>query len=468
MSDSQDQMNQHEGHYGSPPAKPCPDPNQAKGCTDPKDPPNPCPDPCQESVEYGYPKINVNCCPPGRECCHKGTKEEDCCTWDEVDACTRAASCSDGAWVTITSDCKCIDSKGEKCECKEWDCGCNPASGCVPCEPCKDLLPDPNGGSGDPGDPGGDGCEGKLAGQLNRLKKDLTAQQSEKAGLEAKIKAGQDREKELEKLITDFKVLTEKYASERQKLICREDCLKGFYRSAKEFFDNTFDKTCLQGMKKNINEILCLLEREKCCEQNLEGKIDKLTSLIAKQQQAEKDLKAAEDGFKNLKDFPKWAGDQFTTLEQLKDKISLAFTQKDPESQKFAFYLFYWKYVPGLCKRFPIAVCCDKPCDGNEAADKPSEKPIRIGCTRGDWHPRAVTVEILSALICCAAEVVQDRKTDLHILNDEIQTIKNNLVYLKKKIEGDEKTLDDSIKSALAKVVCKPKPTTSSEEEKHA
>jgi len=316
------------------------------------------------------------------------------------------------------------------------------------------LIPeDGDSGNGGCDDPERDGCNSdELRRQLEALKKCISSQQGEKAKIDADIKARQEREKELTALIATFDTIVDKYKAERHKLICREDCLKGFYRDTAKVFEG-FPKECLGDLEKAINEELCALEKAKCCQRNLESKLERTTRLIWDRQEAEKAWKKAEDAFKNIKDLPKWMGDQFTELEALKEQIAQALNDSDPQKHKFAFYLFYWKFVPKLCKRFKVAICCEtKASDTARAAEDPAS--VHIGCTPGDWHPSVITVEVLRKLICCAWDTVRTRKEAFQAKSEAVETSKHNLEFIKKQVEDAAKTLEERIKGRIDKVVC--------------
>ena len=317
---------------------------------------------------------------------------------------------------------------------------------CVPCKPCEDLIPDPKKPECD--GPKAQECDSdQLREQQEANKRCINAKQAEKAKIEAEIKAGEERDKELSTLISGLNPIIDKYKAEHQKLVCREDCLKGFYRDMSSVFEDRFPLECKKGLQTAINEKLCEIEKAKCCQKNLEWKLEKATRLIWKQKEAEKAWKKAEEAFSQIKDLPKWIGDQFTELEKLKDQIAQAINDKDPEKHKWAFYLFYWKFVPALCKRFKVAICCEK----KEGAD-PAAPPPHIGCTPGDWHPSKIKDDKLRKLICCAWEHVKNEKTLFQEATAEVDRAKQNLEFIKKKVEDDAKTLEDRIKSRLEKV----------------
>ena len=319
---------------------------------------------------------------------------------------------------------------------------------CVPCKPCKGLLPDPEtpdpGGSDEP-DPGGCSSD-ELRRQQEANKKYISAKQTEKANLEAEIKARLERDKDLGALITDFDKIVEKYKTERYKLSCREDCLNGFHRDVSKALETEFSKDCLDAMAAAINQALCLAEQAKCCQKNLEWKLAKDTCLIQEQKDAEKAWKNADDAFAQIKDLPKWIGDRFTDLEKLKDQIAQALNDKDPLKHRYAFYLFYWKFVPGLCKRFKVAICCSDDAAGGT--------PVHIGCTPGDWHPSKISDKDLMRLICCAWKYVRDQKDEFAAATAAVEAAKQNLDFIKKRVEDDAKTLEDRIRGSIEKVVC--------------
>jgi len=429
-------------------------------------PPQPCPDPCADDPRWGPPKIREECC-THHPCCPED--EKHCCTWESVnDPCVRAASADCGLeWTKITCNC---ESSNEDCNCDVWDCSSYPQGTCVPCRPCEGLIPDPK----DPGgcdDPDRDDCTSEdLRKQLDALSQCISAQQSAKAKLEADIKARNERAAALTELITKFDVIIKDYKDQRHKLICREDCLKGFHRDISAVFSKY---EAADELTKYINTQLCLLEKAKCCQKNLEGKLSKLTKLIWEQEEAEKEKQKADKAFEIIKDLPKWLDEKFKELEALKDQIAQALNDVDPQKQKWAFYLFYWKFVPKLCRCFPFPFCCEdkggygevgtgetrrqpgKPGypQGSQTQNQQPEKPAdHLGCKPGDWHPSAITAETLRALICCAWDYARRQKQNLQDAIDKVADVTNNLNFIKTKVEADDKSLDDRIKSGLSSV----------------
>jgi hypothetical protein len=339
---------------------------------------------------------------------------------------------------------------------------------CVPCKPCEGLIPEEGEEPEDGGtEPEPDGCSAGLRRQLEANKRCITSKQTEKAKIEADIKARLERDKELTTLIAGFDAIVEKYKGERHKLICREDCLKGFYRDVSSFFNDPwrFPAGCLDSLQTAINAELCAIEQAKCCQKNLEWKLEKVTRLIWNQKEAETAYKKAENAFAQIKDLPKWMGDVFGELEKLKDQIALALNDKDPQQHKFAFYLFYWRFVPAFCRRFKVAICCPKKPD-TEYTSAPSDAvpvqpaapndyvAVHIGCTPGDWHPSKINEATLKKLICCAWDYVRGEKAKFQAATDAVDTAKQHLEYIKKRVEDDGKTLEDRIKSRIEQVVC--------------
>ena len=465
MSDEYDQQSQG-GEY-----------NQQRPEYEPHPQPQPCPDPCDEKPPWGPPEIRPECCTHHR-CCPED--ERHCCTWESVDdPCVKAASADCGLpWTKITCNC---ESSNAECDCEEWDCSGYPQGGCVPCYPCEGLIPNPD----DPGscaDPERDDCTSEdLRKQLDALSHCISAQQSAKAKLEADIKARNERATALTELITKFDGIIKDYKDQRHKLVCREDCLKGFHRDITAVFSK-YSPAYLRELRTYINKQLCLLEQAKCCQKNLDGKLSKVTRLIWEQQEAEKEKQKADKAFEIIKDLPKWLDDKFKELEALKDQIAQALNDVDPQKHKVAFYLFYWKFVPKLCRCFPFPFCCeDKDGYGEEPQGqgegqgegghhppqhygKPGhpqtsqrqhqpERPINhLGCKPGDWHPSAITDETLRALICCAWDYARKQKQNLQDANDRVADVTSNLNFIKAKVEADEKTLDDRITSGLSRV----------------
>jgi hypothetical protein len=145
--------------------------------------------------------------------------------------------------------------------------------------------------------------------------------------------------------------------------------------------------------------------------------------------------------------------DRFTDLEKLKDQIAQALSDKDPLKHRYAFYLFYWKFVPGLCKRFKVAICCKSGDPANAAA---GAHAIRIGCAPGDWHPSRISPDDLTKLICCAWEYVKSQKEKYQTAVAAVDTAKQHLDFIKKRVEDDGKTAEDRIRRRIEQVVCAP------------
>jgi hypothetical protein len=446
-------------------------------------PPPECPNPCDKAPDFGPPQIRQECCES--TCCSETNGKDDsgdkypCCTWFEIDdPCVKAASADcNTTWTKIECNCS---SSNKDCDCSEWDCGCYPQSTCVPCKPCEDFLP-PENGDGDGGDCGGNGTDDctsdNLRKQLDELTQCISSQQNRKAKLEADMKAAAERQKALTDLIKAYDDIVKKYREQRYKLICKEDCLKGFFRDVSAEFKKKYADADLKKWMKAINDELCRDELAKCCQKNLEGKLSKATKLDWTKQQAEKDMKKADQAFTIIKDLPKWIDDQFTELEKLTDDIGKALNDPDPQKQKWAFYLFYWKFAPGLCRCFPYRFCCNGKPPGSEEPGQtgqqqqqqqqgkqeksepksteeqttPNDHASHLGCAHGDWHPSAITEDVLKQLICCAWEYARARKEDYLNATDEVNKVTNNLESIKKKVEGDSKTLEERIKRALEK-----------------
>ena len=151
-------------------------------------------------------------------------------------------------------------------------------------------------------------------------------------------------------------------------------------------------------------------------------------------------------------------------METLKDAIAQGLNDPDPEKQKFAFYLFYWKFAPKLCRCFPFPFSCGKKPDGDTAYQGQTQTPPpeHLGCDPGDWHPSEITVEKLQALICCAWDYARKQKQALQDVNDQVAAATANRDFVKTKVTDDLKTLDDRIKSGLAKIDKPVVPTSTS------
>ena len=433
----------------------------------------PCPDPCDERPPWGPPEIRPECC-THNPCC--AGDDRRCCTWESVDdPCVKASSAECGVpWTIITCNC---ESSNPDCNCDVWDCSSYPQGTCVPCRPCEGMIPDPRDPEGC-NDPDREDCTSEdLRKQLDALTHCISSQQSAKAKLEADIKARNERATALTELISKFDGIVKDYKDQRHKLICREDCLKGFHRDITAVFSK-YSPAYLRELRNYINKQLCLLEQAKCCQINLDGKLSKLTKLIWQQQEAEKAKADADRAFEIIKDLPKWLDDKFKELEALKDQIAQALNDVDPQKHKWAFYLFYWKFVPKLCRCFPFPFCCEdqggyeeeprrygegetpqhhgKPGyeQGSERQHGQPERPAtpHLGCKPGDWHPSAITDDTLRALICCAWDYARKQKQNLQDVTDRVADITSSLDFVKAKVTADAASLDDRIKSGLGRV----------------
>jgi hypothetical protein len=456
-----------------PDPKSYPDPKDPKTYPDPKpdpypDPkpePKPCPDPCDGKPKYGPPQIPAECCTPP-ECCQPKEGETWCCTWDEIDdPCVRASAC--GKWTKVT--CKCESSNAD-CKCNGFDCGSYPQGTCVPCEPCKGLPTPPDTPPGDDGggnEPPGDGCgPDDLKKRLGAVKKAIQDAQKKRDGAAADLKASQESEKELNALIASIDVLVKSYTENLHKLKCREDCLKGFHRDMTKHFNEQYSEDCLKKLTKAINDELCEVERRKCCVKYDEGRLTCTTKIVWEKHQAEKQLAKAEEAFKAIKDLPKWIADQFSELEAIRDLIVAALADKDKKKHHQAFYLFYWKFVPGLCKRFKVALCC---CPDNEDEETttppaaqageggdtttPTDEPPHFGCVPGEWHPSRIDIKRLRELVCCALSLVDKRKKKLREATDAIAAVTQRIEAVKAETL-DAKGLEEKIKTKLEGIVC--------------
>jgi hypothetical protein len=474
MSYDRQQPPQQQGEY-----------DKGKEHCDPPPPPPPCPDPCDDKPPWGPPEIRPECC-QHHPCCPEG--EQHCCTWDSVDdPCVKAASADCGlAWTKITCNCS---SSNPDCKCDEWDCKCYPEGTCVPCKPCEGLFPDPEDPGGCEEPPPGDCTTDNLRRQLDSLDQCISSEQSAITKLQADIDARNDRKKALNDLITNLDPLVTDYKGKRHTLICREDCLKGFHRDITTVFRN-YSPAYLADLTKYINQQLCRLAQEQCCQKNLEeklgtnadGKPTKFTTLIWEQQQAQKEKDRADLAFNTIKTLPAWLDTQFKELETLKDQIAQALNDVDPQKHKWAFYLFYWKFVPKLCRCFPYPFCCERDKgyeqqppqqqynkdyeqqppqqQYNKASEQhpryenpPDYKPMdHLGCEPGDWHPSNITDETLRALICCAWEYSLKQGQALQEATHRVTEATNNLKSIKTRADADAQSLDDRIKSGLNNV----------------
>ena len=310
-----------------------------------------------------------------------------------------------------------------------------------------------------------DGCDAdQLRLQLDLLRKRISSQLSEKARIDADIRARQEREKELTALIASYEGILDRYRNERHKLVSRENALNGFARDVAGVFadQSRFPPECLSDLQQAINSELCQLERVRCCQKNLEGKLERTTRIVRERQAAETAWKKAEDAFKAVKDLPKYIGEQFAQLELLKDLIAQTLNDKDPKKHKFAFYLFYWKFLPALCRRFKVAICCGRTDDDQGyAASESTEQAPHLGCRPGDWHPTHIDERTLELLICCAWDEVRRRKEIYQEKSDAVDATRHNLEFIKKLAEDSGKTLEDRIKIRIDKVTCATGPTAS-------
>src|SRR5258708_30087650 len=198
-------------------------------------------------------------------------------------------------------------------------------------------------------------------------------------------------------------------------------------------------------------------------------KLAKDTRVICEEKDALSELTRATDAFAALKDLPGWIAKQFDTLEKWKTKMADVLNDPDPQKRNYAFYLFYWKFVPGLCGRFRVAICCKEhespappPASAEQYHHQPPpqppqpEPPAHIGCARGDWHPSVITVETLKQLICCAWDYVREKEQAQRDKAAAHQLVDRNLTFIKAKVTADQWTLEDRIKAKREKGKCPP------------
>jgi hypothetical protein len=335
----------------------------------------------------------------------------------------------------------------------------------VPCKPCEGLLPegDPDGGCEEP--PRDDCTTSDLRAQLEALQHCISSQESERKKIDADIDARNARKDDLAKLIDGFDKIAHDYKEKRQDLICTEDCLKGFYRDMTRIFQDKyrFPDGCLEKLQHAVNWELCKIEKEKCCYNNLVGKLQKVTKLIWERDEAKKRWEKADAAFKNIQTFDVWVETQFAELEVWKKEINTALNKNDPNEDKWAFYLFYWKFAPNFCKRFPVAFCCEK--KKSEEAYRSEQhhhgehSSCHIGCKPGDWHPSVITVAKLTKLICCAWDYVHELKKEYQDANDAVVKTEHDRDYIKARADADAAALEENIKNHLNKVECKSAPS---------
>jgi hypothetical protein len=461
MNEQTPQRPQPPGQYGK---------RREDDCPPPPPPPPPCPDPCGTPPPWGPPKIRPECCPDDRTCCPPDSRGD--CTWDEVDdPCVRAASADcGGPWTKVTCTCQ---SSNPDCPCEEWDCGGYPQGTCVPCKPCDGLIPDDD----DPGcdEPPRECCDSdELRRQLDALKRCITSQEGEQERITQQIADRKARRDKLATLIASFDGFIEEYKKERHKLTCREDCLKGFLRETAKVFQDTYrwPSACLDELQTTINGELCALERAKCCLKNLEGKLTKKTKLLWEKEQAQQALDKANAAFKALTGLTAWINGEFLKLEDLKNQIADVLNDADPQKRNYAFFLFYWRFVPGLCRRFPVAICCE-PKDDKEPYNtdqSQSQQPahdhdhggghdgsaIHVGCEPGDWHPSQITVGKLRELICCAWDSVYAKEQAVRDTADAVTKVESNRNFMQTKVTDESKpeALEARIKAKVEKVKC--------------
>jgi hypothetical protein len=63
---------------------------------------------------------------------------------------------------------------------------------------------------------------------------------------------------------------------------------------------------------------------------------------------------------------------------------------------------------------------------------------VPVGCTPGDWHRSRITEETLKQPICCAWDFVRSEKAKFQEATAAVDTTKQHLEFIKKKVEEDE------------------------------
>ena len=339
-------------------------------------------------------------------------------------------------------------------ECKEPD-DCNGKQGSIPCNPCDDLIDQPEDGNGgiqclDPCEVGPpDVCDAAgLKAKLDELKKCISGQVSLKASLDEAIKAAGVQQQELEKLVGAFTETLDKYKKARPALLSREDSLRGFFQTTKAAIETNLSPDLRVALTKAINCEYCKLRKMECCKQRLEGELNCIVDLLEEKKQAKQEEEKAEQAYKNIKDLGGLIDSRFKELEQIQKTIVEA---QDNKNYRLMFYLFYWEFVPKFCNKYEPEICCSE--TESERNQQPSStEAVCIGKDPGDWHPSQIEVEKLKKLLCCAWAFVGKKKADYQKKAAEISAIESQLKFINERYKLDKDNRDKTIRAILDSV----------------
>jgi len=366
-------------------------------------------------------------------------------------------------------------------DCKDPD-PCSGKKGKVPCEPCKGLIDEPADDNGKkcfepcytvglPKD-----CDATgLQATLDELKKCISAQESQKAALnEAIVEAGKQQQ-ELEKLVTGFTDILDKYDKARPALLSREDVLRGFFQKTKEALERELKPDIREALTNAINCEYCKLRKVECCKQTLEESLTCKVPLLRDKEQADAEAKRAGEAFTEIKDLAGAIIDKrFKDLETIQKTITEAWQSK---KYRLMFYLFYWDFVPKFCDKFEPEICCqenkgsgEQQQSSGETKENQNQKnkgngeqrqqsngggketgspPACIGSSPGDWHPSQIDREKLQKLLCCAFTLWNDEKAEAQQLSAEVKKKEDQLKFITEKLKQEKEKRDKTIRDKL-------------------
>ena len=347
-------------------------------------------------------------------------------------------------------------------ECKEPD-PCSGQKGKVPCKACEGLIDDPpEDGKKICFEPCNEidltgACDAVgLQTKLEELKKCIATQVYQKAAVDEVIKAAQDQQKELENLVKDFTKILDDYDKVRPALLCREDCLRGFFQKTKTMVESKLDVGVRKALTDAINYEYCKLRKIECCKQTLENDLTCTTDLIRKRDQSKAEAESAEAAFKDvLKVYGGWIDKRFKILEEIQKKITEAQQSSDDKKYRLIFFLFYWKFVPEFCAKFKPEICCAREGSGGETQQQTAATEMHcIGHKVGDWHPSQIDREALGELLCCAWDFAIKKRTAYQQAAAEVARKESQRTFIteKYKQESDKEKFDKTIREKLATV----------------
>jgi len=178
-----------------------------------------------------------------------------------------------------------------------------------------------------------------------------------------------------------------------------------------------------------------------------EGKLNRVRPAGKCERRSRQGPEEGRGGFQAIKDLSKWIGDQFTSLETLRDQILQALTDKDPQRYKWRSTCSTGNSCPSLPALFRRALLRHK------------ESPINVGCKPGGLasvtHPRGYP----QGPDLLRLEVHARQEAELQTQTDALDAVTRNLEFIKSQIP----TRSGDAESRLGSMRHAPRPAAAKE-----